>query len=252
MELGIETRWHYGSCEKHGDYETIQSFMCGGWRGGGCEKCAEERAVEKEQEERSERQNARVTSLLNASGIPPRYIDSSLESYIPQNERSGKMLDSLKRYIADFKHHRGIGTSIVMSGGVGTGKTHLGASMAHQVIHDYGMKAHFTTVIKMVRRIRATYNRDSRESEEMVLDYFMNRDLLIIDEIGVQSGSDHEHNTIFEIINERYADMKPTILLSNEGIEELTKVLGERIIDRFRDGGAVMNFDWESYRGKNK
>ena len=249
MELGIETRDYRGTCAKHGDYESKQMFVSNQWRGAMCMACYEESAIETQKAENIERQNKYVISLLSSSGIPVRYMDSSLENYIPQNERSGKMLTSLKRYIADFKHHRDTGTSIVMSGGVGTGKTHLGASMAQEVIRKYGMKAHFTTVIKMVRRIRATYSRDSKESEEMVLDYFMNRDLLIIDEIGVQSGSDHEHNTIFEIINERYADMKPTIILSNEGIEELTKILGERIIDRFRDGGAVMNFDWESYRG---
>ncbi|KAA6208087.1 ATP-binding protein, partial [Avibacterium paragallinarum] len=42
---------------------------------------------------------------------------------------------------------------------------------------------------------------------------------------------------------------KPTILISNLSEDELSRYVGERIIDRMREGkGAVINFDWESYR----
>ena len=43
--------------------------------------------------------------------------------------------------------------------------------------------------------------------------------------------------------------MRPTILISNLTEEELGKYIGDRIIDRMKEGqGAVIKFDWESYR----
>ena len=53
------------------------------------------------------------------------------------------------------------------------------------------------------------------------------------------------------MLNERYELRKPTIFLSNLASDELADFLGERVMDRLReDGGRVVPFAWESYRGK--
>lgn len=248
--IEFESREVKGSCDTHGDYEAIETKLGTRWLGVSCPTCLEEHEKANEIADRKRRRSEAVESLIKNCGVSDRYINCTLSSYIPANEKAEKIHEALKRYVSDFKRHREAGTSVFMIGSVGTGKTHLGASMVLEIINQYVMKAHFTTITKMLRRVRATYQRDANENEEMVIDYYSNRDLLVIDEIGIQSGSDHEHNTIFEIINERYADMKPTIILSNLGINEIRAVLGERIIDRFKDGGAVFSFDWDSYRGE--
>jgi DNA replication protein DnaC len=38
--------------------------------------------------------------------------------------------------------------------------------------------------------------------------------------------------------------------VSNLNATELEHYLGERIVDRFREMGAVLAFDWESHRGR--
>jgi DNA replication protein DnaC len=44
--------------------------------------------------------------------------------------------------------------------------------------------------------------------------------------------------------------MKPTIVVSNLGMADLRKCLGDRAVDRLRDkGGLVVLFRWESARG---
>lgn len=85
-----------------------------------------------------------------------------------------------------------------------------------------------------------------------MISYFTKPDLLIIDEIGVQFGSDAEKLIMFEIINTRYERMKPTILISNQSKEELAAFIGERVIDRMNDGGGcTLAFTWDSYRSKS-
>jgi DNA replication protein DnaC len=76
--------------------------------------------------------------------------------------------------------------------------------------------------------------------------------LLVIDEIGVQFGSQAEKTIFAELINRRYSALKPTVLIGNLTIKELSEAIGERVLDRFRDGGHTVTFTWPSQRGIKK
>ena len=74
--------------------------------------------------------------------------------------------------------------------------------------------------------------------------------MLIIDEVGTQTDSDWEKLQIFNVIDGRYQNMKPTVLISNLSAEEVQSVIGERSVDRLREEGAfVIPFNWPSKRG---
>jgi DNA replication protein DnaC len=108
----------------------------------------------------------------------------------------------------------------------------------------------FTTVQRMVRMMKETFRKESQKSESDVIDLLVYPDLLIIDEIGIQFGSDFEKNLMFDILNERYENRRPTLLLSNLTVPEVKAFLGDRIYDRLKeDGGQCVSFDWKSHRG---
>ena len=131
-------------------------------------------------------------------------------------------------------------------GGVGAGKTHLAVGIAHRLM-EQGRIAVFTSVINAIRRVKDTYRRDSGGQAQVVAG-FIRPDLLILDEVGVQFGSETEKMILFEIINGRYEQLKPTIVISNHK-DALTDYLGERVVDRLREGGGrMLIFDWPSYR----
>ena len=72
----------------------------------------------------------------------------------------------------------------------------------------------------------------------------------MIDEVGVQSGTEAESRALFDVFNERYQNCKPTILLSNLCPTDFAAAVGDRIADRIKeDGGEVLLFNWESRRG---
>ena len=52
----------------------------------------------------------------------------------------------------------------------------------------------------------------------------------------------------FEVINSRYEALKATIVISNLSGEALIDYLGEAAMDRLREGGRSVLFDWTSYR----
>lgn len=73
----------------------------------------------------------------------------------------------------------------------------------------------------------------------------------MLDEVGVQFGSETEKLMLFDVLNERYEERRSTILLSNLDLNGVKGFLGERVFDRIReDGGQYIPFDWESFRGK--
>ncbi|MCX2643592.1 ATP-binding protein, partial [Klebsiella pneumoniae] len=99
---------------------------------------------------------------------------------------------------------------------------------------------------KIAREVKSTWSKTATRSEEDVIRFFTKPDLLIIDEVGIQFGSKAEEMIMFEIINTRYESLKPPILISNLPKDELTQLIGERVLDRMNDGGGcTTSFTWD-------
>ena len=100
-----------------------------------------------------------------------------------------------------------------------------------------------------MREIRATWRRESQETEEAAIDRFANAGLLLLDEVGVGFGSDAELTQLYDVLDVRYQRCLPTALASNLGPAELRAALGERLFDRLRENAEVLVCDWPSHRG---
>ena len=154
-----------------------------------------------------------------------------------------------QRYADKWLERFKLGGGLVFCGKPGTGKNHLACAIANSVIENHQSDVYLTTVMRIIRKVKSTWGKDSDLTEEDAIKFYCSKSLLIIDELGVQFGTESEKIILFEIINERYEQMRPTILISNLTEEELGKYIGDRIIDRMKEGqGAVIKFDWESYR----
>lgn len=194
------------------------------------------------------RAKAYTESIFQRAAIPPRFATRTLQNYSPQCDKSGAALRTATYYAESFTTALESGQSLIFVGNVGSGKTHLASGIAHEVLKD-GYSALFSTVLGAVRTVKDTYRHDSPKTESEAIMDLVKPDLLVLDEVGVQFGSDTEKLILFEIINGRYEHMRPTILLSNLDIAGLSEYLGERVMDRLREGGGKMvAFDWASYR----
>lgn len=114
-----------------------------------------------------------------------------------------------------------------------------------------GYSAFFINIRKLFRAVRDTWREGAAESESQVIDRYVDLDLLVIDEVGVQAKSENEQHILYDILNGRYENAKPTIILSNENLMGIKQIIGERAYDRLREGGGkAFDCQWESYRGK--
>ena len=248
--LHIATR--PATCETHGDYQSRNVF---GSIWSHCPSCETIRR-EKEQAEKDERDRFekqwRWERKLGHSGIPERFRNRTLESFLADSDEKKRALDfSLEFALMFGTKDESKGRSALFVGKPGTGKTHLAAGIGIALM-EQGRSVLFYTVMRAIRRVKDTWSRDSKESESEAIAALVEPDLLILDEVGIQFGSETEKLILFDILNERYEKRRACILLSNLSSGEISAFLGERVIDRLReDGGEVIPFTWESHRSKS-
>ena len=256
--MSLETRTVEHTCEKHGAVRVEQFRLVGSdWGATRCGRCVTEQeeardaaiTAERERDNQVARQR-RIERNTEHSRIPVRFADKDFAFYKPDGEKAARILALCADYTRDFPANKAAGLGIILCGNAGTGKTHLACAIARGVIRNHAASAVYVTASRAFRSVKDTYRRDSSVTEEEAIAAFARPDLLVIDEIGVQYGSSTELNILFDIVNERYERMLPTILISNLALPKLTEYAGERVIDRMKEnGGKVIVFDWKSHRG---
>lgn len=238
-------------CPQHGPYtERTIKVLHRAIITQGCAACREERiarekalAIATAEAEKA----AALKSLLLKTNIPERYSNSTLGNYVACNDYQQSVLDRCRWYLDTWAERKAMGTSMLLLGKPGTGKTHLGCALARNVAR-FGDSAMFVTVADFLRAVRETYN-GGKYTETQVLDRYASPALLVLDEVGTTPGTDHERQMLFELMNRRYSARRPVVMLTNLSLEDIRAYLGERIMDRLRDGGGkLLALNWESYR----
>lgn len=247
-----------GQCDKHGEFEQRNRISTGPikipTRPSECPTCMREELdlLKRELEQQTrEARKRNVERLLLDLNIPERFTECTLDNYEPSCDDSRRALRVCQAYAGKWPERLKRGGGLVMCGKPGTGKNHLALAIAKRVIEEHQSTVTFTTVLKIAREFKSTWSKSATRTEDEVIRQFTKPDLLIIDEVGAQFGSEAEKLIMFEIINTRYESMKPTILISNQTKDELASFIGERVIDRMSDGGGcTLSFTWDSYRSR--
>ena len=158
------------------------------------------------------------------------------------------------------------GGIVVMYGAHGTGKTRMSWEIArkctpqdaHFAVGGIGWNAAkkerpaiYTTAVGLFLEIRDTFRADSEFSEMQVVKKYTDAGLLVIDEVQERGETDFENKKLTTIIDARYAYERPTILITNYSREKLAATLSPAVLDRIRENGCGLHFDWDSFRKAN-
>lgn len=226
----------FEACEEHGKYQSYKDIgnsrvVCINPM---CPTCKTE---------------LKAKEIIGKAGIQKRFLDCTFDNYIAQTERQEAIKSKVRSFADNFLAVLEAGSSLILSGSVGTGKTHLSCAVANQLALS-GNTSCLRTVSELVQAVRDGWNRSNGKTSSQVIDEYVEFDLLIIDEFGVQSGTDNELNILFDVVNARYAEQKPTLALTNLSKEEFKAKVGDRIFDRLTHKGVFLKLDWNSYRTK--
>ena len=193
---------------------------------GSKKKRAEEEALRKAREEAEakikadELERRRVESLIGASGMGERFRQRAFETF-KETDGNRQALAFARNFTEHFDGlEKKLGRNgLFLTGGLGTGKTHLAAAIANDLLSK-GHPVICMTMIDLLDRIKRTFReRDSEDGE--VLGLYKRVALLVIDDIGKELPTDWAISTIYNIVNGRYEANLPIVVTTNYSGDEL-------------------------------
>jgi DNA replication protein DnaC len=119
---------------------------------------------------------------------------------------------------------------LIFFGGYGCGKTHLAAAIANEAV-ERGCAVLFVVVPDLLDHLRATYSPNSPVRYDQRFEEVRNAPLLILDDLGTQSSTQWAQEKLFQILNHRYNARLPTVITSNQGMEEIDLRIRSRMVD---------------------
>ncbi len=161
--------------------------------------------------------STRAIRTIQRAQIPRRYENCTFESY--DTNFSGvtrsvqRASEFMRRYVAEYMTTRGSG--ILITGGVGTGKTHLAVATMRALITEYRAVGLFYDYSALLKQVQNTYNPNVLQSEFDVLAPVFQADVLVLDELGFVKRTDWAWDMVSHILNTRYNDRKTTIFTTN-------------------------------------
>lgn len=177
--------------------------------------------------------NRYMTELKKMSNL-----NSNTRFNFSDNNISNYNIDEtkLKRYNSLFKkletfanqYPDSIKKNIIMSGGVGTGKTSLVSAVANRLI-ERNIPTYYVSAFELSEMMLSAHIENRQDILPMLYDV----DVLIIDDLGTEPIRNNINKEYLQaIIDIRLANDKSTIITTNFNMEQLMSKYGERIVSR--------------------
>ncbi len=115
-------------------------------------------------------------------------------------------------------------------GAIGNGKSHLCEAFT-QALNQRGIDCRIWTVANVISQLKESI---PENTTERLIKWLQEAPALVLDDFGVEYGSEWELSKIEQIIDERYRYRRLTVLTSNRELPDLEKK-SERILSRFSD-----------------
>jgi DNA replication protein DnaC len=153
---------------------------------------------------------------LGACRIPPRYEHCTLENFTPGSPSLGAALEKAVAFCAGYPHlgaDEGLG--LLFCGDNGVGKTHLAVAVLRELVTAKGARGQFWDFHELIREIKSSYDPETKTTELQVLHPVVEKDVLVLDDLGAWKMTDWMNDTLFYILNSRYMAKRPTVITTN-------------------------------------
>jgi DNA replication protein DnaC len=127
---------------------------------------------------------------------------------------------------------------LLLTGRVGTGKTHLAVAIVRWAVEG-NRSVRFCRACDLFSELRESYRDGGGKSEADVMRGFYAPYWLVLDDVGSGSFSDHERRSILDVVDHRMNHMRPTIVTTNLTLEQLGRRLDDRIASRLSSFRAL-------------
>ncbi len=155
----------------------------------------------------------RAGRVLGEAGFPPLYEDTSFDGFSTFNNRElSSVFLAVRAYARDFPNPAKPG--LLLMGEPGTGKTHLAVSALRAILAK-GFEGLFFDYQNLLDRIRSSYDPTSQTSDREAYRIAMEKEVLLLDDLGAHRVTDWVEDTVTSIITARCNNRKPLIATTN-------------------------------------
>ena len=133
----------------------------------------------------------------------------------------------------------------------GTGKTQMAARIAFlmkKALLGVGTRV---LVSEYLKALKSSYNGNAEQKTgaERKRERMINAHLLVLDEFSeLKADNEHDQQELNLIVDKRYANMRPTLIIGNDKPGDAMNILGPSIWSRLQEEGGSIHCDWRSYR----
>lgn len=180
----------------------------------------------------------RLKERMDNCNLGERWQNRTFDNF--QRDRQPDAFDQCRLFAGRVLN--GDSRSILLSGSVGTGKTHLAAAIAHWCI-EQNMFVLFGNVVDMFQALR-----DAFSTDEDILADIKSMPLLVLDDLGKENRTEWTRETIYSIINYRYEHMLPTVITTNLTMGELQTQLGAATVSRLMEMCDYVEMNGSDFR----
>ena len=209
-----------------------------------CEIAEEEERKRKEEEKKRMERSA---ELRRVSLMDEKFRSSTFSGF-QENQYNTRALKLAKSYCDRFPEMIQKNQGLLFYGGVGTGKTFLSACIANAILDKC-----YSVIMTSFPKILKSLSPFGAQEDERFIRRLSEVTLCIIDDLGVESGTDTALAKMYDIIDSRYRSGKPTIFTTNipfsqmQNADDLRYV---RIYDRVFEMCYPIQMDGPSWRKK--
>ena len=196
-----------------------------------------------------EKNRRRMDMLLTRAGLATgRAARQTLASF------DDRRMPGAVRMARDYVKSLAVPTAaswLIFTGSVGTGKTHLARAIAREAVLTYEYHVNQINFLRWYQQLKADFDQEKKLIGRACL-----ADLLIIDDVDKQRLTNYSQRKLYEIIDMRYEERRPTLITANrpdldrffQTGADVDEFAGAAIADRVDEMAQWVEFAGESYR----
>ena len=151
---------------------------------------------------------------LKAEGFSdPAMLDWTFEN---DNGRSPQMHHA-RCYVEQWQAMRSENLGLLLWGGVGTGKSFLAGYIANALM-EQEVPVRMTNFARILNELNSSFS-----GRNDIVDKLCRYPLLIIDDFGMERGTEYALEQIYNIVDSRYRSRKPLIVTTNLTLDEIRR-----------------------------
>lgn len=208
-------------------------------------RCQQE-AYEKEEAERKHHEFLMQVSRLKTNGLQ----DKSLRDYTFANDKGyNPEIQKAHDYVAHWEEMKAKSLGLLLWGDVGTGKSFFAGCIANALL-EKGIPVLMTNFSRILNTLTGMYSDDRNQFIDSLNKY----SLLIIDDLGIERGTEFSLEQVFNVIDSRYRSKKPMIVTTNLTLDKLKHpgdLAHARIYDRILECCVPLKINNQNIRELN-